>query len=117
MRKYLSFAAVALSSGGAFIAAAGAAHATTATDNWRAAPWLASSPVAVHGMPFDHQDTMSGLCGMQRDKTVAGTVSSDLVQKLCAGTGDMDLTPPVPGPPPMGNPPPCTVVCPPSTWT
>ena len=53
MRKYLSFAAAALSSGGAFIAATGAAHAAAAHDHWRSAPWLLPIPMAKHGMPFD----------------------------------------------------------------
>ncbi|MBS2537399.1 hypothetical protein KGQ20_32065, partial [Catenulispora sp. NF23] len=114
MRKYLTFAAVALSSGGAIFAAAGAASAATTNDGLRAAPWLASSPLAMHGTPWGGDQGSEGLCGMQRDAVHVGTVDSDLVQKLCAGETTDQMAPPpgqpVLGPPPVG-PPPCTEVC------
>ena len=104
MRKYLSLAVVALSSGGALFAAAGAASAATSTDSLRAAPWQATSPLAMRAAPFSDHDVM-GLCGMQRDNVRTGQIDADLVQKLCAGEGDM-MMPPVPGPPPVMTPPP-----------
>jgi hypothetical protein len=103
MRKYLSLAVVALSSGGALFAAAGAASAATSTDSLRAAPWQATSPLAMHAAPFGDHDVM-GLCGMQRDNVRTGQIDTDLVQKLCAGEGDMQM-PPVLGPPPVMTPP------------
>ncbi|MEY9904103.1 hypothetical protein ABIA35_000309 [Catenulispora sp. MAP12-49] len=122
MRKYLSLAVVALSSGGALLAAAGAANAATANDNWRAAPWLGSSPMAMHAAPFTHHhDDDDALCGMQKADYRIGKIEVKLEQKGCLGGGGWDQTPPmVPGPPPVGDPQPCPTSCtptPPPTWT
>jgi len=124
MRKYLSLAVVALSSGGALVAAAGAANAATANDNWRAAPWLSSSPLAHHAAPFGGHDDADALCLAQRDKITTGTVITDLKQKGCLTSGDMPMMtehgpghPPVMGPPPEGDPEPCPVACEPTPLT
>jgi hypothetical protein len=120
MRKYLSLAVVALSSGGALVAAAGAASAATATDNWRAAPWQGSSPLAMHAAPFSHHDAgvTDAVCGMQKANYRVGQIDIKLEQKGCMGDlasmpsmPSVPGPPPVMGPPPMGSPEPCPVVC------
>jgi len=117
MRKYLSLAVVALSSGGALIAAAGAASAATATDNWRAAPWLGSSPLAMHAAPFSHHDAddHDGICGKQKAAYRVGQIDIKLAQMGCIGDlptmASVPGPPPVMDPPPMGSPEPCPVVC------
>lgn len=121
MRKYLSLAVVALSSGGALIAAAGAASAATATDNWRAAPWEGSSPQAQHAAPFEHHGHHAAdadkdvFCGAQKEAYKVGQIDIKLIQKACLGDLDEMPTvpgpPPVMGPPPMGSPEPCPVTC------
>ena len=109
MRKYLSLAVVALSSGGALVAAAGAANAATANDPVRDAPWLGSSPLAMHAAPFSHHDEADdndAICGKQKADYLVGQIDVKLVQKGCITSGDMAGTPSVPGSPPVMAPPP-----------
>ena len=127
MRKYLSLAVVALSSGGALVAATGAASAaTTANDNWRAAPWQDSSPPSMHASPFGGHGEHGAdvICVKQRNKITTGQITTDLKQEKCLASGEMPpMSNPVPGPPSVmdppavGSPKPCPEVCTPDRPT
>ncbi|NUR59612.1 MAG: hypothetical protein HOV87_13235, partial [Catenulispora sp.] len=126
MRKILSFAALALSSGAAVISAGGAAHASSSAHDWCAAP--------VHAQKVD------AACITNHSTIHVGLHDVDVDSNWCLGAfaafGDVIASPAlscedhgkahhVPGPPPMGDhdcddvcgphmpPPPPPVPCPP----
>ncbi|NUP47517.1 MAG: hypothetical protein HOW97_09415 [Catenulispora sp.] len=119
MRKFLTFAALALSSGAAVISAAGAAQATEHGTTWCAAP--------------SHAESVEAACLSNHDSIHVGMWDTDVKSDWCVGafaafapfftsssspamacdSHAMPMTehPPVPGPPPVGNP--CPTACPP----